>query len=293
MIAKPESKINRSGLTFTDKVVIITGGAKGIGEGCARVFVDAGARTVLLDKDPDAGRALEQDLNSKGPGSCHLEVGDVNQPEDLQRLVSKALELHGCLDCLVNNAGYHPPVKPIDEFTIEEFEDVLRTNLIAYFAACKYALPHLRKTRGSIVNISSLVGSMGQEGATTYTATKGAVNALTKSLAIEEARFGVRVNAVLPSNILSHGRIEAIAAMEDPEYWDTWIDYNQHNGRSGTPEEVGQLCLFLASDAATFLTGLEMNISFGAELGYGIKYPLVFLEDEVGDKMRWRLQTSE
>ncbi len=265
--------IDRSGLSYTDKAAIITGGSKGIGEGCARVFVDAGAKVVICARGKDAGGQLAAELTRQGPGACHFEACDVSQPGDIQRLVDRTVQLHGRLDCLINNAGWHPPHRRIDDFSIQELQELLQLNLVSYFAACKFALTHLRKTQGSIINMGSLVGIMGQEGATTYCATKGAIRAFTKALAIEEAQHGVRVNAVLPGNILSDNRKQASANRPDAEDFDRWIDSHQPTGRSGTCEEVGQLCLFLASNAASYLTGVEIIISGGSELGYGIKYP--------------------
>lgn len=267
--------INRCGLAYTNKVVIITGGSKGIGAGCARVFVDAGARVVICARGVEAGKSLASELTEKGPGRCDFEVCDVSRPEDIRRVIDKTIKRYGRLDCLLNNAGYHPPHKTIDNFSLEEFLDVLQTNLVSYFVACKQALPHLRKTKGSIINMGSLVSIIGQECATTYCATKGGISGFTKSLAIEESRFGVRVNCVLPGNILSYGRERLLDTPEGTEYYN-WVDTNQPNGRSGTNEEVGQLCLFLASDAASYITGINMIISSGAELGYGVKYPLRF-----------------
>lgn len=270
--------VNRCGPVYADKVVLITGGSKGIGAGCARVFVEAGAKVVICARGIETGESLATELTAKGPGTCHFEPCDVSRPEDVRRTVDRTVELHGRLDCLLNNAGYHPPHKPIDDFTLEEFLEVLQTNLVSYFVACKHALPHLRKTKGSIINMGSLVGVMGQEAATTYCATKGAISAFTKSLAIEEARHSVRVNAVLPGNILSDSRKRFVAAAPDGKELDQWVDSNQPTGRSGTNEEVGQVCLFLASDAASYLTGIEIIISGGAELGYGIKWPGRFLK---------------
>jgi NAD(P)-dependent dehydrogenase (short-subunit alcohol dehydrogenase family) len=127
--------------------------------------------------------------------------------------------------------------------------------------------------------MGSLVAQIGQEGATTYCATKGAISAFTKALAIEEARHGVRVNAVLPGNILSDSRVQFIKGLPagEAEMLDRWVDANQHMGRSGTNEETGQVCLFLASDAASYLTCIEVVISGGAELGYGTKFPANFV----------------
>lgn len=261
-----------------EKVTLITGGSKGIGEGCARVFCRAGIKVVICARGRKAGESLAKELSEKGPGKCHFEQCDVSKPEEIKKLVDKTVKHFGRLDCLINNAGYYPPHKPIDDFSIDKFMDVLNTNLVSYFVACKYALPHIRKVHGSVINISSLVGNIGQEGATTYCATKGGITAFTKALAIEEVRYGVRVNAVLPGNILSDSRKRFVARSENPEALDKMVDALQWFNRSGTIEEVGQVCLFLASDAANFMTGVELIVSGGAELDYGKKYPHKFLK---------------
>ena len=270
--------INQCGLIYTDKVVLITGGSKGIGEGCARVFCGAGAQVVICARGREAGESLAAELTAKGPGKCHFEKCDVSKPGEIKEVVDVTVKRFGRLDCLINNAGYHPPQKAIDDFSLEEFMDVLQTNLVSYFVACKCALPHLRKTKGNVINMSSIVGNIGQEGATTYCATKGAITAFTKALAIEETRYGVRVNAVLPGNIVSQGRIDAVRKSENPEAMDQMLDGWQWCNRSGTIEEAGQVCLFLASDAASYVTGIEFMVSSGAELGFGKKYPFKFLK---------------
>ncbi|NLF01852.1 MAG: glucose 1-dehydrogenase [Anaerolineales bacterium] len=251
-----------------DKVTIVTGGSKGIGEGCARVFVRAGAKVVVCARGSEAGEALAAELAATGPGTCHFIQCDVTQPEQISRVVEDTVKLHGRLDVLINNAGWHPPHKTIDDFSIDEFKQLLQLNLVSYFAACKAALPHLRRTQGAIINMSSLVGSIGQEWATTYAATKGGIIGLTKALAVDDARNGVRVNVVLPGAIatpLVESFMEAPAQRDFIESWG-W------NGRVGTIEEVGEACLFLASESASFITGVELVISGGAELAYGTKY---------------------
>lgn len=265
-------------MVYIDKVVLITGGSKGIGAGCAKVFVDAGAKVVICARGVKDGEALSKELTDKGPGKCNFVQCDVSKPDDIKRTIDRTIELYGRLNCLINNAGYHPSYKLIDDFTVEDFTHVLHTNMVSLFVASKYALPHLRKVRGSIINIGSLAGSMGQEGATTYCATKGAISGFTKSLAIEEASYNVRVNSVLPGNIVTESRVKFISSIEDGEAIDRWAESVQVMGRSGTIEEVGQLCLFLASDASSFITGVEIIISGGAELGYGVKYPMKFLK---------------
>jgi NAD(P)-dependent dehydrogenase (short-subunit alcohol dehydrogenase family) len=182
--------------------------------------------------------------------------------------------LHGRLDCLINNAGQHPPHKTIDEFSIADFIALLQLNLVSYFAASKSALPYLRRTRGSIVNMSSLTGHVGQSGATTYSATKGGITAFTKALAIDEAKNGVRVNAISPGNIVTQSRLDHEARAQDRQALHEHIESLQWMGRSGTIEEAGNACLFLASDAASFITGIELLLTGGAELDTGRKAPM-------------------
>ena len=141
---------------------------------------------------------------------------------------------------------------------------------MSIFAACKFALPYLRKVKGNIINISSLVGAMGQLHATTYVATKGAITALTKALAVDEAAHEVRVNSVSPGNVCTPLWQEAIDASSDPGATRAAGEGAQLLGRMGTIEEAGLLCLYLAADA-TFTTGVDHILSGGAELGYGRK----------------------
>ncbi|MCL4488850.1 MAG: SDR family oxidoreductase [Chloroflexi bacterium] len=258
-----------------DKVTLITGGSKGIGEGCARVFVAAGASVVVCARGRESGESLARELTRKGPGQCHFEPCDVSNPDDIRRVVDKTVELNGRLDCLINNAGQHPPHRPIDEFSIEDFSALLQLNLVSYFAACKFALPHLRKTRGSIINMGSIVGEFGQWNATTYCATKGGIQGLTKALAIEEAKHGVRVNAVLPGNIITQSRIDFEAKIKNRQEFHDAVESWQWMGRSGTSEETGYVCLFLASDAASYVTGIDLLVSGGMELGQGPKVPIL------------------
>lgn len=271
------STIKRSGLTYEDKVVLITGGSKGIGSGCAKVFIDAGSNVVICARNEEPGMQLSKELTLKGSGECLFQVCDVSQPDEIVELINFTVNHFGRIDCLINNAGFHPPHKVIDSFTESDLEQVWRANFVSQFVACKYALPYLRKTKGSIINMGSLVAQIGQEGATTYCATKGAISSFTKSLAIEEAPNNVRVNAVLPGNILSDSRVQFEQSSSEGAEIGKWVDSTQPIGRSGTNEETGQVCLFLASDASSYITGTEVIVSGGSELGYGTKYPLKFI----------------
>jgi len=257
-------------MTYKDKVVLVTGASKGIGEGCVRVFVDAGAMVVFCARGERAGRALESNVNAKGPGSALFLPCDVSKADEVTGVVDETVKRYRRLDCLINNAGWHPPHKPIDGYAVQEFRDLLELNLVSMFVACQRALPHLRKTRGNIINMSSLVGSMGQLHATTYVATKGAITAFTKALAVDEAVHDVRVNAVSPGNVWTPLWREAVDQAPDPKQCKADGDAAQLLGRMGTIEEAGKLCLFLAAEA-TFTTGVDHLLSGGAELAYGRK----------------------
>ena len=257
-------------MTYKGKVVLVTGASKGIGEGCVRVFVDAGATVVFCARGERAGRALETGVNARGPGSALFLPCDVSKVDQVTGVVDETVKRYNRLDCLINNAGWHPPHKPIDGYTVQEFRDLLELNLISMFVACQRALPQLRKTKGSIINMSSLVGSMGQLHATTYVATKGAITAFTKALAVDEAAHDVRVNCVSPGNIWTPLWQQAVEESPDPKKCKADGDAAQVLGRMGTIEEAGKLCLFLAADA-TFTTGVDHVLSGGAELAYGRK----------------------
>jgi NAD(P)-dependent dehydrogenase (short-subunit alcohol dehydrogenase family) len=263
-----------SGATYQNKVVIITGGSSGIGKGCALVFLRAGARVVICcNNEPEGLNAVQELKNIAGPdteGVVTFVPCDVRETADIQNLIASTVSTHDRIDCLINNAGWHPPHKPIDEFSINEFRDLINLNLISVFTACKFALPHLRKTKGNIINISSLVGTIGQLHATTYVATKGAVTAFTKALAIDEAPHGVRCNSVSPGNVFTPLWQQAMAGAPDPDRFLAEGEASQLMGRMGNVEEVGRLCLFIAAEA-TFTTGVDHVISGGAELGYGPK----------------------
>ena len=259
---------------YADKVVIITGGSSGIGKGCAQEFVRAGAKIVICCNNEEEGTSVAADLQAmaqaQGLGQASFVYCDVRRTEDIQNLIEATIAQHGRIDCLINNAGWHPPHKPIDDFSVEEFRDLLDLNLVSVFTACKIALPYLRQTKGNIINMSSLVASIGQHHAATYAATKGALTAFTKALAIDEAPNGVRVNSVSPGNIYTPLWQEAIDAAPNPEQCRADGEAAQVMGRMGCPEEVGRLCLFIAAEAS-FTTGVDHIISGGAELGYGLK----------------------
>jgi NAD(P)-dependent dehydrogenase (short-subunit alcohol dehydrogenase family) len=248
------------------RVMVVTGGASGMGAATVRLCVAAGALVYFGDIQDERGADLAA---SVGPAATFVHC-DVTDEADVAGLVDRAVAATGRLDCLVNNAGWHPPHKPIDEFSYQEFRDLFELNMMSMFAACKRALPHLRRVRGNIINISSLVGIMGQLHAATYVATKGAITAFTKALAVDEAAHDVRVNAISPGNVYTPLWQEAIDAAPDPARCRADGEAAQVLGRMGTIEETGALCLFIAAEA-TFTTGVDHIQSGGAELAYGRK----------------------
>ena len=253
------------------KVVIVTGGNRGIGEGCATAFCRCGCQVVIAGRDKPLGDNLAARLTESEPGTCVFFRCDVTKAEEVRDLVSHAVQTFGRLDCCVNNAGYFPKRRPIDEVSIEDFEEVLRTNLIGVFSGCKYSLPHLRRTKGCIINMSSILGAVGQEGSCIYAATKGAIISLTKSLAMDEARNEVRVNVVVPGNIHTEigkrNRDDSLSSEQRTRL----SNMVQWMGRKGTPIEVGWTCVYLASSMASFVTGTEVFVTGGYELGGGLR----------------------
>jgi len=261
-------------IPYADKVVVITGGSSGIGKGCAQEFIKAGSHVVICCNNEAEGNAVVSTLQAaseaQAGGDAYFIYCDVRKSEDISKLIEETVSRYGKIDCLINNAGWHPPHKSIDEFSVEEFRDLLNLNLVSVFTACKLALPYLRQSRGNIINMSSLVATIGQHNATTYVATKGAITAFTKALAVDEAPNGVRVNSVSPGNVYTPLWQEAIDRAPDPEKYRLEGEAAQLLGRMGCVEEVGRLCLFIAAQA-TFTTGVDHIISGGAELGYAQK----------------------
>jgi L-fucose dehydrogenase len=255
-------------MRFRDKVVIVTGGSKGIGEGCSRVFCREGGLVSILSRGQEAGQKLAQELSDAGPGRAIFIPCDVGQHLQLKEAIEQTVREFGRLDCIINNAGQHPPAMTIDETTVDFMEELMRVNYISTFAGARYAVPHLRKTRGTIVNISSMTAVLGQEHSSAYCATKGAQVSLTKALAIELGREGIRVNAILPSNIDTPLMRDWAATLPDPASALDRVSMMQVFGRMGTIEEMGEIALFLASEESSFITGQAIEAEGGASLDY-------------------------
>ncbi|XP_071795395.1 L-fucose dehydrogenase-like [Asterias amurensis] len=260
-------------LRYKDKVVLVTGGSKGIGEGATREFVKAGAKVAFCARGVEAGKALEAELNKAGPGEAFYIQCDIRNEEQIKKTVEQTVAKYTQLDCLVNNAGWHAGAEVIDDITVEQFNSLLNYNLVSYFIFSKYSLPHLRKTKGNIINVSSVVSTLGQSQAIPYVTSKGAIDAMTRAMSIDEAKHQVRVNGVSPGNIWTPLWNSFAHTAADPEAMIKGGEEGQLLGRFGTIEEAGKMFLFVAAEA-TFCTGNNFLFTGGAELNYACKTQL-------------------
>ena len=269
------------------KVAIITGANTGIGFGCAKVFSEAGMNVVMAARRKEKGEAAAAELNAAGKGECTFFQCDVSDPDQVKALIDFAVEKYGRLDTMVNNAGYNPIHMDACDMSIESYQRVLATNLMGEFYGCKFAIPHLRKTKGSIINMSSILSKVGQEQTAGYSSTKGGINSMTQTIAIEEARHGVRVNAICPGHIMTEIVYKEMARVADPEAYLDRCNHYSWLGRGGQPEEVGTAALFLASSWAGYITGVTLNVSGGMEFGTIPKY---YAFDASAEKMKSNTQ---
>ena len=258
-------------MKLANKVAIITGGSKGIGFGCAKVFGKHGCRVLIASRGVDDGLAAEKQLIDAGIQATFIPC-DVNSEADMQAVIAAAVERHGRLDCMVNNAGWHPPALSIDEISVADFEKLLRLNLTSTFMGCKFAVAHLQRTKGCVINMASEVALIGQKSATSYVATKAGQIGLTRALALDLAAVGVRVNAVCPAGVMTPLMREWASTESDLEEALESVDHMHAMGRMATIEEIGEVCAFLASSEASFMTGQAICPDGGAALGYGTKW---------------------
>lgn len=258
-------------MKLQDRVAIITGGSKGIGLGCARVFGKYGCRVAIASRDEEVGRLAERELQASGYDAVFIKC-DVTLEADMIGLIEQTVNRFGRLDCMLNNAGWHPPAQKIEDVSVSDFERLVRLNLTSTFMGCKFSIPHLRNTRGCIVNMSSEVANIGQTSAPSYVPTKAGQIGLTRALALDLAPEGIRVNAVCPAGVMTPLVKEWAESEYDPAAALALVDRWHALGRMATADEIGEVCAFLASDESSFITGQAISVEGGASLGYGIKY---------------------
>ncbi len=245
-------------LQLKGKVVLVTGGAKGIGAAIVRALADEGAIPIIADRDVEAGNRIHAEI----PGS-QLIVADLCVAEGCYATVQKTIEKYGRLDALVNNAGINDKVG-LEHGSPEQYIDSLRRNLLHYYNMAHYALPHLRQTRGGIVNISSKTAITGQGGTSGYASSKGAILALTREWAAELLAYGIRVNAIVTAEVMTPLYRQWLDTFPNPkEKLQTILGKIPLENRMTTPEEIAAMVVFLLSARAGHITGQHVFVDGG------------------------------
>jgi NAD(P)-dependent dehydrogenase (short-subunit alcohol dehydrogenase family) len=253
-------------LSFSDRIVLVTGAGKGIGRATAERFAAEGAHLALLDRDSTALEAVVKSICAAGRRALPL-TADVSDADAVRRAVAACIDSFGALNVLVNNAGIHF-ARAIDEYEDDEIDRILSVNLKGALHAIRAGVPHLRATRGSIVSVSSMTGLVGQDRGAVYVATKGALISLTKALALELASDGIRVNCVCPAGVDTPLMRDWAATLPDPERVLRGQAAMHLTNRLATADEIAAAIVFLASPSASFITGVALPVEGGATLGY-------------------------
>lgn len=256
---------------FSGKTVIVTGAAGGIGAATARRFAEAGATLVLGDLNDNTLEVLYGELASIT--EVHAMICDVSKVAECAALVTKAVAGTGRVDVLVNTAGVWVEGSS-ETMTEEQWDRTIDVNLKGTFFCCRHAIPELKKTQGRIINLSSDAGQVGTPETALYTASKGGVSLLTKSLALELAPYLVGVNAVCPADVMTpmlEGQARDFGGGDEEGYFKRLLSgYAQGDkARFITPQEVAELIFYLASPLAAPITGACVAIDFGTTAGYG------------------------
>jgi len=248
-------------MKLNDRIAVITGAGGGIGRACAIEFAKAGAKVVVADVNSRSAQQTLQDIEAAGGAGLSVPT-DVADPSAVEYLAAETLRAFGEVHVLLNNAAIQVN-KTVEDTTVEEWNREIAVNLGGVFLCSKFFLPHLRKTRGAIINMSSVNGFFVEPFCAGYCATKAAIIALTKAMAIDHGKEGVRVNCICPGYIdagLAEGYFQA---QPDPAAARVAAGKLHALWRIGRPEEVARVAVFLASDDASFMTGSAVVVDGG------------------------------
>jgi len=242
-----------------DRNVVITGGSKGIGRAMTDAFLNAGDRVVFIARgDADAKKVLEDRKEDSAAGRLFYYKGDVSSEDDVKGLVSFTLNNIGTCDVLINNAAIFRPGR-VHENGSDDFDSLFAVNVRGVFLTSKYFIPiMMEKGRGSVINVASLAGLGGGYNMTLYSATKAAVIGMTRSMAMDYTRFGIRVNCICPSATMT----EMFLNGNDDNVIRLYKN-NNPSGRLGLPKEIADAALFLASDQSGYISGQALSVDGG------------------------------
>jgi L-fucose dehydrogenase len=246
-------------LGLKDKVVLITGGAKGIGAGVACLLQNEGSTIVIVDRDVEAGKKLETELGQR----CLFIHADLTNTEACLKAIKQTVKQLGKLDGLVNNAGINDRIG-LEYGGPQEYVVSLQRNLLHYYNMAHYAVPHLKNTRGAIVNIASKTALTGQGGTSGYASAKGAILALTREWAVELLPYSIRVNAIVPAEVMTPLYQQWLSTFPDPQQkLDAIVAKIPLDNRMTTTEEIAAMAVFLLSTKASHITGQHLHVDGG------------------------------
>ena len=250
-------------MRLRDKVSIITGAASGIGLATAELFMREGAHVIVADRNQDAAQQAVTGLSQHGPGQAVAIACDVSKSADVEALFAKVDQQFNRVDVLVNNAGYGI-AGSLSHTSDQDWDDLMAVNVRGVFLCCKQALIRMQAQGGGvIVNVASVVAAVGIRNRAAYVASKGAVAALTRSIALDYVNDHIRCNAIAPGTIETPYYTEILAKADDPVAIKKGLEARQPMGRLGTPDEIASGILFLACDESRFATGSILTLDGG------------------------------
>jgi len=246
------------------KVILLTGGASGIGRECAIAYAREGATVAIVDRNFEEAQGAAKELGNRS-AAYHA---DVSNGTEVETAITALLKEFGRLDAVHNNAGIVSPSCPLHETTEEQWDDLHRTNLKSVYWTTKFAFPALVESKGAILNTASMVGLLGQQDHAAYVATKGGMIALTKAMAADYAKYQIRVNAVCPAGAWTPMLEQWAADQPNPAGIRQYLDDIHLLGYCPRGDVIADAAAFLLSPKARFITGCILPVSGGAELGY-------------------------